>query len=178
MPDAIPSRAANVDVETAVRWYRKRSANASVERCVEVYENSLRRSREAKRRRRGICVDCGVETRYAGHGKNVSDRCVPCANRHNGEERRFTREEIIDALRVYYEETGEVPAVHLWQLGMRQPSHTVIFRMFGSWRAACEAAGFAARPQGFPSDAWKRRWAGVDTNPVGRSEDTLEPECA
>ncbi len=36
-------------------------------------------SLEAKRRRTGICVDCGAITRYAGHGQGTSKRCVRCA---------------------------------------------------------------------------------------------------
>ena len=43
------------------------------------YENSQRLSREAKRRRTGICVDCGAVTRYNGRG--VAKRCLTCANR-------------------------------------------------------------------------------------------------
>jgi hypothetical protein len=48
------------------------------------YEQSLRSSREAKRRARGVCVDCGAETRYNGHGRRVSERCGRCANRGVG----------------------------------------------------------------------------------------------
>lgn len=56
------------------------------------YEHDLRVSREAKRRRRGRCVDCGAETRYAGGsnaaGSAVSLRCPACASIRNGERAR------------------------------------------------------------------------------------------
>lgn len=44
-------------------------------------ENNRRLSREAKRRRRGTCVDCGSETKYSGAPNGgVSPRCKPCAD--------------------------------------------------------------------------------------------------
>jgi hypothetical protein len=93
----------STNVEAAVRWYRKRSPNATVERCVEAYSESLVRSREAKRRRRqpcrqceslvsydrpgGLCRACYEETIAAQHGTrskyNGGCRCDDCreANR-------------------------------------------------------------------------------------------------
>jgi hypothetical protein len=48
--------------------------------------NSRRASNEAKRRRTGVCVDCGATTRYAGgtRGFAVSPRCQSCANKRAG----------------------------------------------------------------------------------------------
>lgn len=43
------------------------------------YENNLRLSREAKRRRTGTCEDCGATTRYNGHTAAVSNLCHGCA---------------------------------------------------------------------------------------------------
>jgi hypothetical protein len=54
------------------------------------YENSLRASREAKRRRIGICKDCGAETRYNGHRGSTSEFCVDCAAKRIGEKLRGT----------------------------------------------------------------------------------------
>lgn len=43
-------------------------------------ERNRRSSRDAKRRRRGLCVDCGAETRYNGSTVNgPSLRCRNCA---------------------------------------------------------------------------------------------------
>lgn len=43
-------------------------------------ERNRRASREAKRRRTGVCRECGGVTRYNGHGRAVSDLCATCAN--------------------------------------------------------------------------------------------------
>ncbi len=45
-------------------------------------ENTLRKSREAKRKRTGVCSQCGGETRYSGHKSNdyVSTVCNSCAH--------------------------------------------------------------------------------------------------
>ncbi len=60
-------------------------------RSAESYANNLRLSREAKRRRRGICEDCGTETRYNGHnGTGVSRLCNPCMNRRIAASRQGT----------------------------------------------------------------------------------------
>lgn len=45
----------------------------------EYAERLRQQSRDAKRRRRGVCTRCGGETRYSGHG--VSQVCATC----NGE---------------------------------------------------------------------------------------------
>jgi hypothetical protein len=58
----------------------------TVKRCFSdrSYETDRRLSREAKRRRTGICEDCGAVTRYTGHGQDVSPHCVPCGKRRGG----------------------------------------------------------------------------------------------
>lgn len=51
-----------------------------VGRSKESHENTLRLSREAKRKRTGTCRVCGGETRYAGKkGNAVSVQCKHCA---------------------------------------------------------------------------------------------------
>lgn len=114
-------------------------------------EKSRLASNAAKRRRTGVCVDCGGETRYNGHGAAVSERCPPCAYRHAAEERKAaTRAKLIAAFQAYHAETGEVPRSTEWMLAKRRPSFTCAYRLFGSWRAACEAAGLEPRPQHRP----------------------------
>lgn len=55
------------------------------------YENTLRLSREAKRRRTGTCKECGATTRYnGGKDKPVSDLCAKCAAEKSGRARRGT----------------------------------------------------------------------------------------
>ena len=71
-------RALGVSTSTARRWTRPGYADHS--RAV---------SREAKRRRRGVCEVCGAETRYNGHrGIGVSAQCIRCQARERGRERR------------------------------------------------------------------------------------------
>jgi biotin operon repressor len=62
----------------------------NVETAIRHYEQSLRLSREAKRRVRGTCVDCGAETKYDGHGRRAALRCSVCAHRKSGETQRGT----------------------------------------------------------------------------------------
>lgn len=53
------------------------------------YKNSLRLSREAKRRRTGTCSECGGVTRYNGrNGRAVSDLCHTCSSRRQGDYQR------------------------------------------------------------------------------------------
>jgi HNH endonuclease len=118
-------------------------------------EKSRQASNAAKRRRTGACVDCGTETRYNGHDVAVSLRCLTCANRHNAEKRKAeTRAALIAAFQAYHAETGLAPASHEWMSSRRRPNHTVAFPLFGSWAAACEAAGLTPRRSG-----WRRKAA-------------------
>lgn len=71
--NAIPSR-----VATAVRWYRKKVPTASVERCVDAYENALASSRMAKQRRKRDCIrGCGRLVSWDADVK-TSGRCIAC----------------------------------------------------------------------------------------------------
>jgi predicted transcriptional regulator len=45
----------------------------------EYAERSRIKSRDLKRRRTGMCVNCGEPTKYNGHGRQVSERCTTCA---------------------------------------------------------------------------------------------------
>jgi hypothetical protein len=71
---------------------------------------------------------------------------------------------IVAAMQVWAEEYGEPPAVPDWAAALARdlgdeerarryeamtdvwPSHSTVFREFGSWNAAVEAAGFTPRP--------------------------------
>lgn len=90
------TRAYLVNREAAVRWYARNKGKepdeVNVDAALRSYETALRLSREAKRRRRGVCERCGAETRYGGlmrHGRTgVSRFCVPCG-------RDVTRERMV-----------------------------------------------------------------------------------
>jgi hypothetical protein len=75
-----------------VRWYSKRveMRPVNVEVAVANYRKALVLSREAKRRRSGTCADCGEPTRYSGHGRSASARCIPCSNRRSADKQRGT----------------------------------------------------------------------------------------
>jgi hypothetical protein len=56
----------------------------------QALENNRRSSREAKQRRRGVCVECGAETRYAGYrGQPLAPHCKPCGDRISADKKRY-----------------------------------------------------------------------------------------
>ena len=66
-----------VSKNTVIRWTNP-----------EYNERMLRQSREAKRRRKGVCKTCGGVTHYGGgKGKPVSEECNSCARNRQHEER-------------------------------------------------------------------------------------------
>ena len=69
-------------------------------RSEEARENNRRLSREAKRRRRGRCVECGAETRYGGRASPVSERCQTCGAKYVGQKLRG-RGHVAQALYAY-----------------------------------------------------------------------------
>lgn len=125
----------------------------------------------------GTCVDCGAPT-SGSEGRRAEPRCPPCTAIKNGLERTvWTRETIIAAIRDWATKYGEPPGAFDWQpwsarnvihdelrarrfedAGGRWPSITAVCGVFGSWNAAIEAAGFAARaPHGGGGNVARRR---------------------
>lgn len=112
------------------------------------------------------CVDCGTTINTDGRVKDAAERCVQCAAIAAGAERKvWTREAIVDAIQRWAALYGEPPRTTNWnptkanEIGKRHlaavyrareagewPSHNAVFRAFGSWNAAVEAAGFKSRP--------------------------------
>lgn len=92
------------------------------ERTGEAYERHLEASREAKRRRKGTCVDCGGPTSYAGKGDAaVSLRCRVCGPRYNGERARGTgpsQRMILEEL----ERAGRITRQRILELGIQRDS--------------------------------------------------------
>lgn len=65
--------------------------------------------------------------------------------------RYWTRERIIEAIRLHEELNGRPPALIDFGGGdYRFPSHRTVTNFFGSWNAAIVAAGFAPRRKGWP----------------------------
>lgn len=116
-------------------------------------ERSRQKSREAKQRRTGTCVDCGAVTHYNGtDGKSVSERCLPCS------QRIWTAETVIDAIRRFATANGRPPTATEWENAdpeRNYPAATSCYRSrpsspspFASWNEAIEAAGLTATPRG------------------------------
>jgi hypothetical protein len=124
------------------------------------------------------CVEYGTPTN-GSDGLVAEPRCVPCAARKNGAERRvWTRELVIERIREWTERYGEPPATPDWSpihargIGDEErarhfedawgywPWFTVVVRLFGSWNAGIRAAGFEPRAcVGTPeSERRKRRY--------------------
>jgi hypothetical protein len=114
----------------------------------------------------GVCVDCGGPT-SGSQGRRAQPRCQECANIKRGAEAKvWTREAIIDAIQVWAAKYGDPPAVPDWSTNQaralhdeeraaryqrenaagRCPRTVTVFREFGSWNTALEAAGFSPRP--------------------------------
>lgn len=141
------------------------------------YERHLHAAREAKRRRTGVCVDCGAPTRYGGKTPGgVSYRCPPCGAIFNGQQLEvWTAEVIIERIREWNDIWGEPPAMPDWnpnkarEMGneararrfekdRRWPWFTQVVAKFGTWNAGIIAAGFEPRvANGGGGNQWRRR---------------------
>ena len=132
---------------------------SSVRRYVDsdYAERNRRQSREAKRRRTGICRECGGVTLYNGRKKGtaVSTLCAACSRRLQHESRYWTRERIIAAIQQWAAEHGRPPSARDWlhaDPDLRWPNRVSVYAgsgaipPFASWADAIEAAGFP-RPQ-------------------------------
>ena len=126
-------------------------------------ERHLRLSREAKRRRQGICEDCGGPTRYGGgpcrgreHRPIISKLCAACSLKRDLASKVWTREAIIEAIQRWAKEYGRPPSAIDWKRrGENHPASSNVYRSkhrsarhnaFASWAEAIEAAGFE-RPE-------------------------------
>lgn len=95
---------------------------------------------------RGRCADCGRPTDGSwGRGPQASKRCVRCAG---ARQRIWTRDRIIDALRDFADERGRAPTAGELGAGSNctdrvawLPRWQTVRKVFGSYPAACEAAG-------------------------------------
>lgn len=125
-----------------------------------------------------VCVDCGGRVNGsspAGMANRDEPRCIACAARHSGEARRvWTRTLIIERIREWAAMYGEPPAVPDWVPWQARnamhdeerarraesgywPSPCTVVRLFGSWNAGIEAAGFTPREAHGGGDNVRRR---------------------
>lgn len=78
---------------------------------------------EWKRRQRGVCVDCGGETRYAGHGRRTSERCGKCARALVGR-LRVGKGKVQRRVLAYLADYGDVPYSEI-EKGLGVPYHSL-----------------------------------------------------
>jgi len=141
----------------------------------EYAERSRAVAREWKRSQKGVCEKCGGVTRYSGHGRSVSTRCVPCTQEDS---KYWTRARIIAAMQEWAREHGHRPSAVDWRAsgdGHPASSTVVMSGEFASWADAVEAAGFP-RPRSSPG--CKTRWVDRDAARGLRSEGFTDAEIA
>jgi len=125
----------------------------------ETAEKQRKISREAKRKRKGICSECGGQTSYNGHDKAVSDTCANCVRDQQRANRRWTRENVIAAIQLFHARNGRPPSAKDWNRpdrGTDYPSLGAVIRRsygwrnapFGSWSEAIRAAGYEPNQTG------------------------------
>ena len=62
---------------------------------------------------------------------------------------RWTHDTIVYAIKLWHRKHQRPPVTREWeQAGENHPSRQTVIRIFGSWNAAMEAAGFVPRPRG------------------------------
>lgn len=144
-------------------------SNTTVRRWVDpgFAESSRRLARENKKRYRGTCVDCGASTAYSGVRSLGSDRCQACSRRYQHENRRWTAEAVVAAIRLFVERNGRPPVSSEWaraDRGCDYPCVNAVARSggwrsapFATWNDALTAAGCPAYAPGcYPRTAETR----------------------
>jgi len=147
-----------------------RRLGISVAYYFEVLKDPSGRMLRAKyERHRHPCPKCGTPMAWRGGPKRTSPRthpalCKSCDLERRAEHRIWTEESIVEALRYAAAMLGRTPLTSetnpglasprnrkrdketMEQLGL--PRYTTILHVFGSWRAAVEAAGLEYRKVG------------------------------
>jgi hypothetical protein len=70
----------------------------------------------------------------------------------------WNRQTIVYAIDLWHRRHLRTPTVAEWEAaGANHPCRQTVQRVFGSWNAAIQAAGFRPRPRGRTRDLWQRR---------------------
>jgi hypothetical protein len=85
----------------------------------------------------------------------------------------WNRQTIVYAIDLWHRRHLRTPTVAEWEAaGANHPCRQTVQRVFGSWNAAIQAAGFRPRQRGRTRDPWQRRrcaetgrWLPGDANP-------------
>jgi len=141
--------------------------------CEYYHDPTGERARERKMVAARKCVDCGAPCNTDGSVTNPAVRCLPCAAKHTGAQRKvWTREAIIAAISEWAAIHGEPPRSLDWHPNasrhqraahpdyLSQPNlwpsrHTVMreFGQPGGWARAIREAGFRQRARGETDEA-------------------------
>ncbi|MHB1568566.1 MAG: helix-turn-helix domain-containing protein [Solirubrobacteraceae bacterium] len=113
------------------------------------YDPTGEKARAVKARYVGVCRGCGAYTQPRNGKGDAYAYCKAC---HPGAiERRWTRERVLEAMRVWIELYGKLPTSYDWsrtharrrgeevlaRLAQREwPAASVVTRLFGTWSAA------------------------------------------
>jgi Homing endonuclease associated repeat len=135
-------------VEAAQRLHAGRMSVAAIAHELELDSRTIRRYLAAS--------VCGCGQQYVVKGVI----CQACAQRRAVRRAEWTATEFTDALIEWARLEGAQPSESEWKSGRaargrwqreypRWPAAHVARRLFGSWSAALQAAGFAARPTSF-----------------------------
>lgn len=112
------------------------------------YHRQLARARALKEGYRGRCEECGASTSGCNGPGKAPRLCSGCSHQKQHAERHWTAEVILDGIRRYASEHGHPPVSTLSSGQSLEPRPDYlpglipIFREFGSWANAIEAAGF------------------------------------
>ena len=114
------------------------------------------KARARKASYRGSCIDCGAPTTGSNGRDRAPARCDPCTRRLASEERRWTEEAVVDAIRRFAAIHGRPPSSEEWIKADPEngyPPRSAVYgnggkgkghwmQPFRKWGDAIEAAGF------------------------------------
>jgi hypothetical protein len=140
-----------VGVSTVIRWLDP-----------DYNERQLVAVRDRKRGYAGACADCGKPTSGCNGPGLAPLRCVACTADYR---RVWTREVVIEAIRLFVDRYGRIPTAQEWSPALARqgyrddladrfyaegcwPTVTTVKDLFGSWNAGMTAAGFTPRGVG------------------------------
>lgn len=99
---------------------------------------------------RGTCETCGAPTDGSNGPGSAPKQCATCFNNRRHEERYWTKETVIAAIRRFAAENGRKPFSSEWSRNGPEyaPDVSLVLREFGTWNNAIAAAGFPTEPRG------------------------------
>lgn len=129
--------ALNLPTSTAWRWLDP-----------EYNERQKQRSRDLKETYRGTCRECGGTTSGCNGPGRAAELCGDCSRQKQRDNKIWTRDTVLDAIRRFAAEHGRPPTAYEW-LYRPGPGYPYVNSVMGSgnqpfakWADAIQAAGF------------------------------------